>query len=231
MTWTALDKVNENLIPYSNDFSQWGGTATASANAISDTTTLVNQVKTVFAASLCDDYAEKKPRCFSVYILKDNIPAATRFCAIRHQYGSVSVFLKLDTKTGDIDDITDSSISLIDYDVEDDGDYWRLWLAAESNLSLFAIGIFPSLGSGIITNNPNATATGSITCKNAQFENGSSPSDYQETTGTHITWSEQSDASASYSVQSKLAASYSEQSEATRSYVVQSAAVNSWANA
>ena len=188
-TWDIQERFNENLIPYSEDFGQWETNGVVNNNLFSDTATNAADQVYLDTEDFLDDYDEQKPRCFSVTVQKDDVPAVTRFGAIRlvYEFPAKTITLSFDTSTGDVL-VTTVTGTTVDYGVEDEGDNWRFWLCGNSDATFTRIGIFPAYGQTSLETGLDPSVTGSMTVINAQLENAESPSAYMQTTGNAITW-------------------------------------------
>ena len=189
-TWTEIDRVNENLIPYSEDFSKWTLVATVNGNVITDDSTGAAEQILKTGSSLVGDIYEYVSRCFSITVKKDNVPAATRFAAMRIVYGlaqSVSE-LRFDTSTGEIYNANGGVVEAVDYGVIDENDNWRFWITSKCTQYLYRISIWPAIGDIDLSVPAKNEPTGSITVINAQFETGTYPSRYLATNGTPVSW-------------------------------------------
>ena len=188
-TWTEIDRVNENLIPYSENFSLLDKIgATVNENVITDSST--TQAQQLYVGNIDTDLDAYVSRCFSATVKKDNVSAVTRFGRLRISYNLAAAAsdLHFDTSTGDVHNINYGSVENVDFGVIDEGDNWRFWQTSKFNGTLYRIGFFPAAGYTTITLPGTVLATGSITLINLQFETGTSPSRYLATNGTPVSW-------------------------------------------
>ena len=196
-TWSSIDRVNNNFIPYSEDFSLWNTNAVVSGNVVTDiSTTQASQVYYGPSFLGIDDVREYVSRCFSVTVKKDAVPFSTRFGRLRISYYDGPNFtgrfnssdLHFDSQNGAVYNINYGSPDAVDYGVIDEEENWRFWITSKFNGYFYRINIFPAAGDTAISSVGSVAVTGSMTLVNAQFETSTYPSNYITTNGTPIKW-------------------------------------------
>lgn len=130
----------------------------------------------------------------SVYILKDAVPASTRFSLLRVALTggtNANLDLTLDTSTGAIDTrISAGTSTIINGYTESVGNYWRVVLNMQNDASgntSALIRLYPAIGAGVLSGAYSASATGTITAWGAQLEIGNTASTYIPTAGLNTT--------------------------------------------
>ena len=198
MTWAIFGR-SGNLLPYSEDFTQWLKTTTntaASEETLYGTTTVTtindggtgNALQTYIDTSSFTTDVSSKPRCFSLHVLKDSIPQATRFGAIRLVYTARFADLYFDTSTGEVykSQSAETFVTVHDYGVEEYPEFWRFYISATATTDFSRLSIFPAYGINILAAGLNVSATGSIRCFGAMLNEGYTPLPYDKT--PNLSW-------------------------------------------
>lgn len=194
-TWTSPESLVTNILPYSEDFTQWSANYGETAgnfvttdpfgqpggSLVSDTST--SELGQLFSTV---NLSGNITRAFSIFVQKDSV--TSRVCGIRMSYtGSVAGAIRLNTSTGETALNTGSGVQVVDYGADDYGDYWRLWIASyKSDVNLVSVGILPS-NATIVSGSSDVTLTGSVVVFGAQLEVGVEPTGYISTNGEAVT--------------------------------------------
>ena len=192
-TWTIPSDEVTNLLPYSEDFTQWGkdydeeiqnnysfdpfgyvgGTLVTdiSESTLGQIYYLVNLNGTL-------------TRVFSVFVGKDT--NTTRVCTLRMAYSGAIGALRLNTYTGEVYPFDGgTNVTFVDYGCDDYGTYWRPWVATKKD-TLVSVGLLPS-NAVTIDGNSDLTLKGSAVFFGAQLEIGTNPTGYIKTDGEAVT--------------------------------------------
>ena len=195
MTWTTVTEFVTNLIPYSEDLSQWTalGTVTDSVNYYESpfgdrSATLVTdssdadfgQLYYTIVADANDNHV------LSAFILKDE--DETRVPSLRITFnGTKRVAARINTKTGEHYVVADTEITETNSGVDDYGDYWRLWVTGKRETGqIVSVILFPAATTSISAA-ADVAVTGSAVFFGLQLETGTDPSGYIKTEGEAVT--------------------------------------------
>ena len=192
-TWSDPSEFVTNLLPYSEDFSQWssfngeeagnyysndpfGNPGGSLVSDISDTT--LGQLFTTLNIN------GTVTRVFSVFVEKDT--NVNRVCGLRMSYlTSIAASLRLNTYTGEVFSIAGTGVTIVDYGCDDYGTYWRPWVASKKD-TLVSVGILPS-NALTVSGATDNTLVDSAVFFGAQLETGTNPTGYIATNGVALT--------------------------------------------
>lgn len=184
-----------NILKYSEQFDQPNWTKIGSMNIVPNNAVAPDGSLTAYRIDANDAanfeqinqyvssvYIDGAAYCASVFVKKDDIDASVRFPFLRIAFSTGGlVDIRFNTKTGFFD-IGNQTTTLIGYDLEDYGDYWRAWVSAVASGGLnVSMTIFPAGGTYSGGFNYSNTAQGSCHIWGAQIRMGVLPGDYAKT--------------------------------------------------
>jgi hypothetical protein len=202
--WEKDQSVVKNYISESENFAQWNRSSR-------DCVVVRSYAKTpndgiAYVIDDRSDKSNKKGLCyiskdidgreidgrnvtFSVFVLRDEVPASDRFLAIRIEYikGKQEEFADvcIDTSTGKTTTNTPGFVS--GYGAMKKGKFWRLWVSARHAWKVNRVWIVPAAGRGAETFPYKNNVIGSATVFGAQLESGLKPTGYIKTEGAAVT--------------------------------------------
>jgi len=191
MTWTTVTEFVTNLIPYSEDLSQWTelGSVIDSENYYESpfgdrSATLVTDTSDADFGQLFYNVVanSNNSHVLSAFILKDE--DETRVPSLRITFnGTKRVAARINTKTGEHYVVADTEITETNSGVDDYGDYWRLWVTGKRETGqINSVVLFPATTTSISAA-ADASVTGSAVFFGIQLETGTNPTGYIKTEG------------------------------------------------